>query len=218
MSETVKSFIGRVAVVEQEGSAVRVLLNEGETMYAARDLLAACGCAYPTKWCQREAKSESDVKLVKLPFPVNGKTGGASRRSVPMYFVTERCGRMILDIFGCSKETRAWIEGKVFACKLADDDLLLLSIGGTLYFIADIGLRMLSPRELYNAMGFPPDYIIDRDYMGNPYPKNEQVARCGNAVCPPMAAAVARANFPEYVAKVGDTITTMAALLDMVAV
>lgn len=102
--------------------------------------------------------------------------------------------------------------------ELADDDLLLLSIGGTLYFIADIGLRMLSPRELYNAMGFPPDYIIDRDYMGNPYPKNEQVARCGNAVCPPMAAAVARANFPEYVARVGDTITTMAALLDMVAV
>ncbi len=95
--------------------------------------------------------------------------------------------------------------------ELADDDLLLLNIGGTLYFIADIGLRMLSPRELYNAMGFPPDYIIDRDYMGNPYPKNEQVARCGNAVCPPMAAAVARANFPEYVAKVGDTITTMAA-------
>lgn len=73
-------------------------------------------------------------------------------------------------------------------------------------------------KERYNAMGFPPDYIIDRDYMGNPYPKNEQVARCGNAVCPPMAAAVARANFPEYVAKVGDTITTMAALLDMVAV
>lgn len=102
--------------------------------------------------------------------------------------------------------------------ELADDDLLLLDIGGTLYFIADIGLRMLSPRELYNAMGFPPDYIIDRDYTGNPYPKNEQVARCGNAVCPPMAAAVARANFPEYVAKVGDTITTMAALLDMVAV
>ena len=39
-----------------------------------------------------------------------------------MYFVTERCGRMILDIFGCSKETRAWIEGKVFACKLGKPD------------------------------------------------------------------------------------------------
>ena len=54
---------------------------------------------------------------------------------------------------------------------LADDDVLLLEIGGALYYIADIGLRMLSPRELYNAMGFPPDYIIDRDYEGNKYKK-----------------------------------------------
>lgn len=99
---------------------------------------------------------------------------------------------------------------------LAEDELLLLEIGGAFYYIADIGLRMLSPRELYNAMGFPPDYIIDRDYTGKPYPKNEQVARCGNAVCPPLAAAVARANFPEYVA--GDTIGTMAALMDRLAV
>ena len=99
---------------------------------------------------------------------------------------------------------------------LAEDELLLMEIGGAFYYIADIGLRMLSPRELYNAMGFPPDYIIDRDYTGKPYPKNEQVARCGNAVCPPLAAAVARANFPEYVA--GDTIGTMAALMDRLAV
>ena len=42
MSETVKSFIGRVAVVEQEGSAVRFLLNGGETIYEARDLLSDC--------------------------------------------------------------------------------------------------------------------------------------------------------------------------------
>lgn len=99
---------------------------------------------------------------------------------------------------------------------LSEDELLLLEIGGVFYYIADIGLRMLSPRELYNAMGFPPDYIIDRDYTGKPYPKNEQVARCGNAVCPPLAAAVARANFPEYVA--GDTIGTMAALMERLAV
>lgn len=92
--------------------------------------------------------------------------------------------------------------------------------GGVILKVEDVvaGCRYHKPLSEYNAMGFPPDYIIDRDYMGNPYPKNEQVARCGNAVCPPMAAAVARANFPEYVAKVGDTITTMAALLDMVAV
>lgn len=98
---------------------------------------------------------------------------------------------------------------------LAEDDVLLLEIGGALYYIADIGLRMLSPRELYNAMGFPPDYIIDRDYMGNEYKKSAQVARCGNAVCPPVASALVRANLPEWC---GVTITTMAQLLDCVAV
>ena len=99
---------------------------------------------------------------------------------------------------------------------LAEDDILLLEIGGTCYFIADIGLRMLSPRELYRAMGFPEDYIIDRDYMGNPYPKNEQVARCGNAVCPAMAAAVVAANFPEYAVK--KPVRTMKELMQRVAV
>lgn len=67
---------------------------------------------------------------------------------------------------------------------LADDEVILLMIRGIAYYIADITLRMLTPRELYNAMGFPPDYIIDHDYMGNAYGKTKQVARCGNAVCP----------------------------------
>lgn len=81
---------------------------------------------------------------------------------------------------------------------LADDEVILLIIGGVAYFIADITLRMLTPRELYNAMGFPIDYAIDRDYKGNVYPKNKQVARCGNAVCPPLAEAMVKANFPEW--------------------
>lgn len=97
----------------------------------------------------------------------------------------------------------------------ADDEIILLIIGGIAYFISDITLRMLTPRELYNAMGFPPDYIIERDYLGNAYPKNKQVARCGNAVCPPMAEAMVRANLPEYC---GVTIVTMAQLNDLVAV
>ena len=90
--------------------------------------------------------------------------------------------------------------------ELADDEILLLNIGGTAYYIRDILLRMLTPRELYNAMGFPPDYVIDRDYMGREYPKTQQVARCGNAVCPPMAEAVVRANYAAARYK----ITTMA--------
>ena len=98
---------------------------------------------------------------------------------------------------------------------LADDDVILMVIRGVAYYIADITMRMLTPRELYNAMGFPPDYVIDRDYLGNAYGKTKQVARCGNAVCPPMAEAMVRANLPEWC---GDKITTMAQLDDAVAV
>ena len=99
--------------------------------------------------------------------------------------------------------------------QLADDEVILLIIGGVAYYIADITLRMLTPRELYNAMGFPPDYVIDRDYMGNEYGKTKQVARCGNAVCPPLAEAMVRANLPEWC---GQKITTMRQLDDAVAV
>ena len=80
---------------------------------------------------------------------------------------------------------------------LADDEVLLLELGGTWYFIADIGLRMLIPRDLYRANGFPDDYIIDRDYTGREYPKFKQTARCGNAVPPPLAETLVRANLPE---------------------
>ena len=79
--------------------------------------------------------------------------------------------------------------------QLKDNEILLLVIDGIAYYIRDILLRMLSPRELYSAMGFPADYIIDRDYLGNEYGKTKQVARCGNAVCPPLAEAVVRANY-----------------------
>ena len=97
---------------------------------------------------------------------------------------------------------------------LADNEVLLLKINGRLWYISDITMRMLTPRELYAAMGFPPDYVIEKDYTGKPYPKSQQVARCGNAVCPPMAAAVVRANMPEWAV----TITTMAAFHSIVAV
>lgn len=79
----------------------------------------------------------------------------------------------------------------------AKDRMGLVTVHSELYRIVDIGLRMLTPRELFDAQGFPGDYIIDVDADGNPYPKSEQVARCGNAVCPPIPAALVRANLPE---------------------
>ena len=98
--------------------------------------------------------------------------------------------------------------------KLADDEILLLWIRGAWRYICDISMRMLTPRELYNAMGFPPDYIIEQDYTGKPYPKAQQVARCGNAVCPQMASAVVRVNFPEWAVE----LFTMAELEKTIAI
>lgn len=73
----------------------------------------------------------------------------------------------------------------------------LVTVNGVDYQIVDIGLRMLEPKELYGCQGFPPDYIIDHDYTGKTYPRSEQVKRCGNAVCPPLPAALVKANLPE---------------------
>lgn len=99
--------------------------------------------------------------------------------------------------------------------ELADDELILLNIAGVWYYISDIGLRMLTPRELYAAMGFPADYIIDRDYLGNEYPKDQQIAKCGNSVPPPLAEAMVRANLPEWC---GGKIETMEQFRRVVAV
>ncbi|OEU69929.1 MAG: hypothetical protein BA863_01595 [Desulfovibrio sp. S3730MH75] len=75
----------------------------------------------------------------------------------------------------------------------------LVTVNGEDYFIADIGIRMLSPRELYRAQGFSDDYIIDRTPDGKPLTKEDQVRMCGNSVCPPMAAALAWANCSDMV-------------------
>lgn len=72
-----------------------------------------------------------------------------------------------------------------------------VNIKGVIFRIVDIGMRMLQPHELYRAQGFPEWYIIDQDYRGVKYAKDKQVARCGNAVPPPFAEALVRANLPE---------------------
>ncbi|MCY7484408.1 DNA cytosine methyltransferase [Paenibacillus alvei] len=83
----------------------------------------------------------------------------------------------------------------------------LVTIAGVDYQIVDIGMRMLEPHELFAAQGFPPDYIIDHDHEGNRYPKSAQVARCGNAVPPPFAEHLVRANLPELCTGSGKALT-----------
>lgn len=71
----------------------------------------------------------------------------------------------------------------------------LVTISGTEYAIVDIGLRMLTPREIYRAQGFPDNYIIDHGADGRHLTKTAQVRMCGNSVCPPVARSLVDANF-----------------------
>lgn len=83
----------------------------------------------------------------------------------------------------------------------------LVTIEGVDYQIVDIGMRMLKPRELFGANGFPSDYIIDVDADGKKYSESAQVARCGNAVPPPFAKALVNANLPEMCVGAGKVLT-----------
>lgn len=73
--------------------------------------------------------------------------------------------------------------------------LVTVNIDGETYVLTDIGMRMLQPRELYRAQGFPESYIIEHGPNGELFSKAAQVRMCGNSVCPPVAKALVEANF-----------------------
>ncbi|MGN1133334.1 MAG: DNA cytosine methyltransferase [Oscillospiraceae bacterium] len=145
-------------------------------------------------------RNNQDCKSLNEPLPTECTSGGhfaEIRTSIIKYHPENGLGHW--------KEIRELLN-KYCGYNFSDDEILLIDIEGENYYIADIGMRMLEPRELYNAQGFPPDYIIDHDYKGNVYPRSKQIARCGNAVPPPFAEALVRANLPEMC---GDKIMTM---------
>lgn len=133
------------------------------------------------------------------------KTGIGQETSDPLHTVTTSPGHFGLTIVKLERENTDlghWNEIRELLNQYTDykigcDEILLISIKEQKYFISDIGLRMLTPKELYAANGFPADYIIDKDCDGKIYGKTKQVARCGNAVPPPFAEAIVRANLPE---------------------
>lgn len=88
-------------------------------------------------------------------------------------------------------------------------DFVTLTINGAEFVVIDIGMRMLNPRELFNAQGFPTDYVIEGVWHGDewhPFSKSTQVSCCGNSVCPQLAQAIITANCqhlakPEHAAR-----------------
>lgn len=86
--------------------------------------------------------------------------------------------------------------------------LVTVEFEGQTYALADIAMRMLQPRELYRAQGFPDSYIIDRglfrvngNFVVRTLTKSAQVRMCGNSVSPYEAAALVRANLPELIVR-----------------
>ncbi len=84
-------------------------------------------------------------------------------------------------------------------------EFVTIDINGHTFVVVDIGMRMLTPRELYNAQGFPPGYKIDGYFdeskIGHnggplwvPFSKSVQISCVGNSVCPPVARALVAAN------------------------
>lgn len=80
------------------------------------------------------------------------------------------------------------------------DRFALVTVAGVDYAIVDIGMRMLTPRELFNAQGFPASYKIDPLINGKPLTKTAQVHKCGNAVPPPFSKALVLAQFGDQAA------------------
>lgn len=137
-------------------------------------------------------------------------TGDGARQDEPCHTVTvrDRFAHMQADLaappFGPEHHTKARAVADLLRSHgLWDDrEFVTLSIEGTEFVIVDVGMRMLTPRELFRAQGFPDDYVIEGVWEGaetndsrwRPFPKDVQVSCCGNSVCPPLAEALVRAN------------------------
>jgi len=104
-----------------------------------------------------------------------------------------RCAAFLMSYYGTDNTSGL---DKPMPTATTRDRLALVTVWvkGEPWVIVDIGLRMLSPRELYNCQGFPPDYIIDHGHDGRVFSKSAQVRMVGNSVSPPPAIALIRAN------------------------
>lgn len=143
-------------------------------------------------------------------------TGDGARLDEPAHTVTthDRFGHVQAQIsappFSAQHHARAREVAEFLRSYGAWDggEFVTVTIDGTEFVIVDIGMRMLTPRELFNAQGFPPDYVIDGVWTGDDsapvwqaFPKHVQVSCCGNSVCPGLARALIAANCQHLIIK-----------------
>ncbi|MDH2327678.1 DNA cytosine methyltransferase [Cereibacter sp. SYSU M97828] len=145
-------------------------------------------------------------------------TGDGARTDEPLHTVTvkDRFSHMQADLaappFTPAHEERARAVAEFLREHGAWEggEFVTLTVEGATFIVIDIGMRMLTPRELFNAQGFPADYVIEGAWEGmedletatfRTFAKDVQVSCCGNSVCPPLAEALVRANCGHLAAK-----------------
>lgn len=159
----------------------------------------------------------ADVNKSQLVAPFFSKyygTGDGARHDEPCHTITvnDRFGHVETSIevppFRAEQEARArQVADFMRAHGFWDSrEFVTLDIDGQTFVIVDIGMRMLTPRELFNAQGFPPNYVIDGVWQGEgearrfvEFPKDVQVSCCGNSVSPFPYAAIVAANCGDLV-------------------
>lgn len=118
--------------------------------------------------------------------PVQSLTAGGGHAAIISAFMTKYYG---------SGESSFDVRGPAHTLTTRDRfNLVTCKIEGSPYYIADIGMRMLTPREMFLAQGFPPDYEIDTGHDGRILTKTEKTRMCGNSVPPGTGAALCAAN------------------------
>lgn len=137
-------------------------------------------------------------------------TGDGARMGDPCHTVTvkDRMAHMQAELaappFAPEHEARARAVAEFLRAHDAWDggEFVTLKIDGVTYVVIDIGMRMLTPRELFRAQGFPDGYVIEGVWEGldsdepqwRAFAKDVQVSCCGSSVCPTLAEAIVAAN------------------------
>lgn len=135
-------------------------------------------------------------------------TGDGARADGPCHTITvrDRFSHLQADLaptFGPEHETRAREVAEFLRTHDAWDggEFVTLEIDGETFVVVDIGMRMLTPRELFKAQGFPPDFVIEGvwhqdgdNWSFEAFTKSAQVSCVGNSVCPDLAEALCAVN------------------------
>lgn len=138
--------------------------------------------------------------------PLPTLTAGAEHHGIVQYTLSQeheagalRCAAFLISYYGNDgmRDPREPMPTATTHDRMA---LVTVWIQGEPWVVVDIGLRMLTPPELYGCQGFPAGYIIDHGHDGRAFTKSAQVRMVGNSVSPPPATALLRANCADLMA------------------